>query len=279
VAKVQPETVRPFEEVAGEVKRELAQERAKEGIEAAHDEIEDMRAGARPLADIAKDKNLTLVQVPAVTRDGRDKAGKPVDTLPERDALLAAAFASDVGVDNEALRNRNGGYTWFEVTGIEPARDQTFDEVRAEVERQWREDEIARRLADKARDLVERINKGEAIEALAGEVGAQAKTATELARATAKDDLDKDAVSRIFATPVGKADSAANGTAARAVFKVTAASVSPLVTTTQEAKRIEDQLRDSMADDVIAEYIAQVRKDMNVVVHPEAVRQVVGGEG
>jgi hypothetical protein len=29
---------------------------------------------------------------------------------------------------------------------------------------------------------------------------------------------------------------------------------------------------------VIAQYIAQVRKDMNVVVHPEAVRQVVGGE-
>jgi peptidyl-prolyl cis-trans isomerase D len=62
------------------------------------------------------------------------------------------------------------------------------------------------------------------------------------------------------------------------VFKVTAASVSPLVTTTQDARRIEDQLRDSMSDDVIAEYIAQVRKDMNVVVHPEAVRQVVGGE-
>jgi peptidyl-prolyl cis-trans isomerase D len=270
--------VRPFEEVAGEVKRELAQERAKEGIETAHDELEDMRAGARTLPDIAKEKNLAVVQVPAVTREGRDKAGNPVETLPERDAVVAAAFASDVGVDNEPLRNRAGGYTWYEVTGIEPARDQTFEEVRAEVERQWREDQVAQRLTEKARGLVDRINKGEAIEAIAGEVGAESKSASDLTRGTAKDDLDRDAVNRMFATPVGKADSVANGTGARAVFKVTAASVPPLASTTQEAKRIEDQLRDSMADDLIAQYIAQARKDMNVVVHPEAMRQVVGGE-
>jgi peptidyl-prolyl cis-trans isomerase D len=150
--------------------------------------------------------------------------------------------------------------------------------VRTEVERQWREDQIAQRLSDKARELVERANKGEPIEVLAGELGTPAKTATDLARRTAKEDLAVDAVNRIFATPVGKADSAANGADSRVVFKVTAATVPPLATTTQEAQRIEDQLRDSMADDLIGQYIAQVRKDMNVVIHPEAVRQVVGGE-
>src|SRR5215203_4113700 len=113
-----------------------------------------MRAGAKPLAEIAKEKNLPLVQVPAVTRDGRDKNGQPVESLPEREALVAAAFASDIGVDNEALRHRNGGYTWFEVTGIDAARDRSFEEVRTEVERQWREDQIAQRLSDKARELV-----------------------------------------------------------------------------------------------------------------------------
>jgi peptidyl-prolyl cis-trans isomerase D len=278
VTKVEPEAVRAFEEVAGEIKRELAQEQARDRLETAHDEIEDMRAGAKPLVEIAKEKNLPLVQVPALTRDGRDKNGQPVESLPEREALVAAAFASDIGVDNEALRHRNGGYTWFEVTGIEAARDQSFEEVRTEVERQWREDQIAQRLSDKARELVERANKGEPIEGLAGELGTQAKTATDLARRAPKEDLAVDAVNRIFATPVGKADSAANGADSRVVFKVAAATVPPLATTTQEAQRIEDQLRDSMADDLIGQYIAQVRKDMNVVIHPEAVRQVVGGE-
>ena len=49
-------------------------------------QIEDQRAGARPLAEIAKDKGLTLVQVPAIDHGGRDKAGNVVE-LPEREAL------------------------------------------------------------------------------------------------------------------------------------------------------------------------------------------------
>ena len=51
---------------------------------------------------------------------------------------------------------------------------------------------------------------------------------TDLARNAAKDDLSAEAVNRIFAVPVGKAGNVANGADARAVFKVTAATVPPL---------------------------------------------------
>src|SRR3712207_8136241 len=44
---------------------------------------------------------------------------------------------------------RAGGYVWFDVTGIEPARDRPLEEVRGEVERQWRENEVSQRLSDK----------------------------------------------------------------------------------------------------------------------------------
>ncbi|HEX2552385.1 MAG TPA: SurA N-terminal domain-containing protein [Microvirga sp.] len=278
VTKVQPEAVRPFEEVAGQIRQEIAQERARQSIDRVHDEIEDMRASARPLQEIAREKGLALVQVPAVDRAGRDKSGSPVADLPERDTLLAAAFASDVGVDNEALRTRAGGYVWYDVTGIEPPRERPLDEVRAEVEKQWREDEIGRRLTEKARGLVERLDKGDAIEAVAAEAGAEAKTAADLARRQAAGDLPPDAVNRIFATPVGKAGSVAGGPESRVVFKVTAASVPPYVTTTQEAERVEDQLRSTMSDDLLAEFVAEAQKGIAVTVNQQALRQVVGGE-
>jgi peptidyl-prolyl cis-trans isomerase D len=279
VTDVRPESVRPFEEVAGEIKRQIAQERAAAALEQLHDEIEDMRAGARPLAEIAREKNLALVQIPAVDQAGRDKEGKPVQNLPEAQTLLQAAFASDIGVDNESLRTADGGYVWFDVTGIEPARDKTLEEVRPEVERQWRENEVAQRLADKARALVERLDKGETPEALAGEVGAQAKTATDLARRTAKDDLTAEAVTRIFTTPVGKAGSATNGTDSRAVFKVTSATVPPLLTTTQQAQRAEDQFRDGLSDTLIAEYIAQAQSQVPVTVNQQALQSALGAGG
>jgi peptidyl-prolyl cis-trans isomerase D len=276
VTQIQPESVRPFEEVAAELRQEIAQERAKGQIEKIHDEIEDLRAGAKPLADIAKEKGLPLVQVPAVEAGGLDKAGNPVN-LPEKDAVVKAAFASDIGVDNEALRTATG-YVWYDVSGIEASREKNLDEVRDQVATQWREDQVAQRLSEKANELTGRLEKGEAIEAVAQEAGASVKNATDLARNTAKDDLATEAVNRIFAVPVGKVGHAANGTDARAVFKVTSATVPPLATTTQAAQNIENQLQTGFGDDLISQYIAQVRQDLGVTINQQALRRATGGE-
>ncbi|MDF2688506.1 MAG: peptidylprolyl isomerase [Microvirga sp.] len=276
VMQIQPEAVRPFEEVAAELRQEVARERAQGQIERIHDEIEDLRAGAKPLADIAREKGLTLVQVPAVDTNGLDKAGNPVN-LPEKDAAVKAAFASDIGVDNEALRTGTG-YVWYDVTGIEASREKNLDEVRDQVAAQWREDQVAQRLSEKARGLTERLEKGETIEAVAQDAGASVQTATDLARNAAKDDLTAEAVNRIFAVPVGKAGNAANGPDARAVFKVTSATVPPLVTSTQQAQNTENQLRTGLGDDLIGQYIAQVRQELGVTINQQALRQATGGE-
>ncbi len=274
VTRIQPESVRPFEEVAAEIREALARERAQSQIEQIHDEIEDLRAGAKPLADIAKEKGLALAQVPAMDAQGLDKAGNPVNA-PDREAVAKAAFASDIGVDNEALRT-GSGYVWYDVTGIEPSREKPLDEVRDQVTAQWREDQVAQRLAEKARQMTERLDKGEAIETVAQEANAPVKSATDLARNTAKDDLSAEAVNRIFATPVGKAGNAANAAGSRAVYKVTAATVPPMVTTTQEAQNLENQLRNGISDDLINQYIAQARQDLGVTVNAQALQQATG---
>ncbi|WP_210490797.1 peptidyl-prolyl cis-trans isomerase [Microvirga antarctica] len=275
VTDIQPETVRPFEEVAADIRTELAQSRAKAEIEAVHDAIEDQRAGARPLAEIAKGKGLTLVQIPAVDNAGLDKSGAAV-TLPERDALLKAIFASDFGADNEPLRVANGGYVWYDVTAIDPAREKSLDEVREQVAGLWRDEEVAQRLSQKARLLTERLDKGEAMDVVAKEAGAPVKQADDLARNAAKDDLSAEAVNRIFAVPVDKGGNVANGAGGRAVFKVTAATAPTFVTTTQEADKVATQLKNSMADDLINEYIAKVRQDLGVTINQQALRQATG---
>lgn len=276
VTQIQPEAVRPFEEVSAELRQEVARERAQGQIERIHDEIEDLRAGAKPLADVAREKGLTLVQVPAVDTNGLDKAGNPVN-LPEKDAAVKAAFASDIGVDNEALRTGTG-YVWYDVTGIEASREKNLDEVRDQVAAQWREDQVAQRLSEKARGLTERLEKGETIEAVAQDAGASVQTATDLARNAAKEDLTAEAVNRIFAVPVGKAGNVANGPDARAVFKVTSATVPPLVTSTQQAQNTENQLRTGLGDDLIGQYITQVRQELGVTINQQALRQATGGE-
>ncbi|MDP8919662.1 MAG: peptidylprolyl isomerase, partial [Pseudomonadota bacterium] len=100
----------------------------------------------------------------------------------------------------------------------------------------------------------------------------------DLARNAAKDDLAAEAVNRIFAIPVGKAGHAANGADSRAVFKVTSATVPPLMTTTQEAQTIDNRLKTGLGDDLISQYIAQVRQDLGVTINQQALRQATGGE-
>ena len=278
VTQIEPERVKPYDEVAAEVRRDIALEKARNAINDVHDKVEDQRASARPLPEIAKEQGLPLVAVAALDRSGRDKAGGAVANLPERDALLTAIFGSDVGVDNEALRSKDGGYVWYEIKSIEPARDRPLSEVRGEVAEQWRADEISRRMAEKARGLTERLNKGEAIESIAAEVGEPVKSATDLGRRTARDELSAEVVGRIFSVPVGQAASAEAGNNGRAVFKVAAATVPPFVTTTQEAARLADQMRLFIADDLVAQYVKQAQQDLGVRIYQDAVRRAVGGE-
>lgn len=279
VAAIEPGTVKPFEEDAAALRTEIATERARAEVEPAHDAVEDQRAGAKPLADIARERKLPLLTVPAIDRNGRDAAGAPVAGVPDAGALATAAFRADIGTDNVALRTRNGGYVWFDVTKVEPARDKTLDEVRPQVVQLWREEEIARRLGAKAREVVAALDGGATLEAEAAKLGLTATSAVDLVRGAAKDGLPADAVNRVFATPVGKAGSAPGADNGRVVFKVTSATVPPFVTSTQQAAALEAQLRIAVADDLLGEYIAEVQRGVGVTVNEDAFRRAIGGDG
>jgi peptidyl-prolyl cis-trans isomerase D len=109
-------------------------------------------------------------------------------------------------------------------------------------------------------------------------LGLPAKSASDLARNTAKEDLPADVVNRLFATPVGKAASAAAGEDSRVVFKVAGATMPPFVTSTNEAQRIEEQLRILLTDDLLAQYIGQLQKDLGVTINQQNMRRAIGGE-
>ena len=160
VGKIEPGNQKTYEEVAPQIKREIAESRAKTEIGNLRDKFEDERAAGSTLAEAAKKLGLKSRTIDAVDRSGRGPDGKPVADLPTTPDVIAAAFASDVGVDNDPLQLPDGGYLWYDVTGITPARDRTLDEVKDKVEARWRDDEIAKRLQAKADDMVGKLKAG-----------------------------------------------------------------------------------------------------------------------
>ncbi|CAA2155192.1 Peptidyl-prolyl cis-trans isomerase D [Methylobacterium brachiatum] len=277
VTKIEPGTVKPFEEVEGEIRKNLALSRARDAMETTRDAIEDQRAGAKPLADIATERGLKLVTVKAVDPQGKGPDGQRVADIPDPDTTLPALFRAEIGGDNEPLRTKSGGYVWYDVTGIDAAHDKPLDEVRDGVKAGWTAAEIAKRLQAKGRELVEKLNGGATIEAVAQEVGVNTQEAQDLARNQAKDMLTADDVNLIFATPVGKAGTAAAGNS-RAVFKVTAATMPAFVVDTQADKTITKNFQAALADDVLSQYISEVQKNAGVKIDQAALRRAIGGE-
>lgn len=277
VSKVEPEHVRPFEEVAAEVKRELATTRASTQLRDLHDKIEDQRAAAKPLAEIANEFKLKLRTVGPVDSGLRRPDGTQEEALPGGDSTVQAIFRSDIGVDNEAIRlPRDAGYVWFDVTKIDPARDQSFEEVKAQVEAQWRSDEIANRLSAKTRELVQKLDSGESFDAVAAAAGLTIEQAQDLGRQDQKPELPANVVSLIFGTPVGKSNAAAAGDG-RVLFKVDSATVPPYVRATQDADNFARLLGSSISEDMLMEYVAKLQADLGVSINEAAFRNATGG--
>lgn len=277
VTKIEPGTVKPFEEVEGEIRKGLALARARDSIETTRDAIEDQRAGAKPLSDIATERGLKLVVVKAVDPQGKDPSGRKDTDIPDAETVLPALFRAEIGGDNEPLRTKTGGYIWYDVTNIDPAHDKPLDEVKDAVKAGWTAAETAKRLQAKGRELADKVNKGASMEDAAKEVGVNPQDVQDLARNQPKDMLTADDVNLIFATPVGKAGSAAAGDA-RAVFKVTAATVPAFVADSPSDKTITQSFQAALADDVLSQFIAEVQKNAGVKVDAAALRRAIGGE-
>jgi peptidyl-prolyl cis-trans isomerase D len=276
VVKVEPEQIRPLAEVAPQIKKTIATERAKAQILAVYDKIEDVRSEGHTLAEAAATLKLAARSV-ELDRSGHDPSGMPVNDVPDAQRLLAAAFSADVGVDADPLQVQDG-YVWYEVEGVTPSRDRKLDEVKDKVEASWREDEIATRLKNKAAQILDKLKAGSTLAELAAADGLKVETITGLKRGAASPPLSASATDKLFVTPKDAAASAdAEQPGEQVVFRVTDIVLPKTDMNSDEAKTISQNLNRSLTDDVFSQYIAQVESEIGVTINRNAVAQVVTG--
>ena len=276
VEKIEPGNQKTFEEVAPQIKREIAESRAKTEIGNLRDKFEDERAAGSTLAEAAKKLGLKSRTIDAVDRSGRGPDEKPITDLPTKPDVVAAAFASDVGVDNDPLQLPSGGYLWFDVAGVTPARDRTLDEVKDKVAARWRDDEIAKRLHAKADDMVGKLKAGTALDQLATEAGMKVVTATDLQRGKPGGFAPAKLVEAAFKTPKGvPASAVGDQETTRFVFRVTDVMDPPLDPIA--SKQLTTLLQNSYSDDIVGAYVSRLENEFGVTFNQQALNQVIGG--
>jgi peptidyl-prolyl cis-trans isomerase D len=275
VLKIVPEEAKTFADVAPQIRKDIATERAKAEVQKLHDQIEDARAGGSTLQEAAQKAKVPIVTY-NVDRSGRDPSGKQVANLPHSGEVLAAAFASDVGVDNDPIAV-DDGYVWYDVTAITPAHDRSLDEVKSEVEARWRQDEVASRLKAKAADMLDKLKSGNAFDALAKADGLTIQTTEGLKRGKGTADISANAINAVFHTAKDAYGSSEGDTPSDwVIFRVTAVVTPKLDVGSAEGKRLDEAVQRQESNDIVAQYVAKLETELGTSVNERVLAEATG---
>jgi peptidyl-prolyl cis-trans isomerase D len=273
--KITPEKQSSLEEVKAELTERLKLERAGEEIQAIYDAVEDARASQTSFEEIAAKAGIPFQLLPPLDAQGKGKDGNPVPA-PHAGELVTAAFASDVGVENDAISLDNG-YVWYEVREVIPSALRPFEDVKDKARAAVLAGKLRTLAEEKAKKLVERAKSGAKIEDLATEAGAEVKTAQGLRRAERSDSFGPGAIAALFAVPENGVAFAIepDGRSAR-VMQSQPVMLPPFAAASAEAKEISDRLKGQIADNMLSAYLAALEQQAGVSINETTWRNISG---
>jgi peptidyl-prolyl cis-trans isomerase D len=210
VTEIQHGKVVTFEEAKPELEKKLLKDRAQGAIFDLHDRIEDERAAGTQLSEVANKFKLTYQVFDQVDRQGKRPDGTTVD-LPQKSDLLKAAFATEVGVENDPLDAKDEGLIWYEALGITPQQLKPFDQVKDKVKKDWSLDQQRTGLAKYTDDLVKELNAGKSLAELAKDLNTQVMVTEPLKRDGLTVNVLPTAVTQAFSLPQSGYGSAPSG--------------------------------------------------------------------
>jgi len=160
--------LKPLNEVQAEIEPVLKQQKAAAQAQSVANTIQAL-ARTQGLDKAAAQKNLTVASTGLVAQ---------ADQLPEIGSapdFMNALFGAKKN-DPPAIASTPAGYAIYQVTEIQPAQTPAFDQIKAKVEDQFKDQRAQAMLAQKTQELSDRAHSEHDLAKAAKEVGATVKT-------------------------------------------------------------------------------------------------------
>ncbi|MBO6716596.1 MAG: SurA N-terminal domain-containing protein [Rhizobiaceae bacterium] len=274
VTDIEEARVEPLDSVADQIRTDLALDEARAILLDVYEAYEDARAGGDTMQEAASKQRLSIDTVEADSR-GRTPDGGEVD-LPAQQEVLSGAFESDVGVENPPVNIGSSGFVFYEVEGITPARDRTLDEVRDQVVADWRDDTLARALAERASALHKQLEDGRPFSEIAAELELELKTRRGLKRDSEDIDIGNAGVAAAFGVPrggTGVVRGPSDGT--QVIFRVTEVFEPVGAGPDAVPEQTRNALASGLADDLLDQLVAKLQTQYEVRVNQSAINQAL----
>ncbi|MGV7217378.1 SurA N-terminal domain-containing protein [Bradyrhizobium sp. UFLA05-112] len=275
VDKIEPGAEANYANLAGDIKREIAAERARAKVGELRDKMEDERGGGSSVIEAAQKLGLAAVTIEAVDRSGRTPSGQPAANIPQGLDVVSQAFNSDVGVDNDPISFR-GGYVWYDVLGITPSRERSLDEVRDQVEARWRQDQITAKLRAKATEIVQKVEQGAKLADEAAAINAKVETASGVKREDTPTGVPSSLVAAAFRTAKDGVGQTPGAGGEVIIFRVTDIVDPPVDLASEGIAKLKESLDRSLTDEQVASYVNKLETDIGTTINQAAFAQVTG---
>ncbi|WP_370642297.1 SurA N-terminal domain-containing protein [Afifella sp. H1R] len=279
VVNVEEGSTQPFSAVEPELRKEMAERQSSNEVLALYDQIEDERAGGATLQEVAQKLNLPYQKIDAVAADGTGPDGNEISVPGGRD-LIADAFQSDVGLENDPIHVGTNTFYFYDVTETTPARDRALDEVKPDVVAAWQADQRATRIRDRANALFDRLKSGTPLSEIASEIGKDVETAEGVTRTASQQPdspLSPNAVAQAFAGPQNHvANAEGKDPQNRILLHVDSVTVPAYFEEAAGATQLRDSLGEAIAGDLLQAYNAHLINERSISVNQAIYGQIVG---
>jgi peptidyl-prolyl cis-trans isomerase D len=274
VTEIEPGGETPLAEVRDKIAEDLALEQAREDFLDILDQIEEMRATFQPLEQIGARFNLP-VHALSVTADGSELAAVP--GLPEEDRARVAEriFAAEEEQLTPAITLNANHSLWFDLNAIEPARDQTLDEVRDEVRAAMVAERTLEALAAEAERVVAELDAGRPLTEVAGEFGEEVVRSAPFGRGGAElSAIGPDVAAAAFAGGSDHHGSARNAEGDYVVFEV-----AEIVPAAEPTDAVASYLEQTTRDSLFSQFIGGVRDEAGLRINRQVFDQLIDLDG
>ena len=271
VTGVEPAHVPTFEELEGRLRQEIAMNQAVDSIISIANQLEDELAGGSTLEEAAEQLNLSMTQIEAVSSAGRTPDGTET-ALVGRPVLLSLAFSTTEGAESALTETREGGYAILRVNSVQPPALRPLEDVRAQVVADWEAAQRADAAAKQAEAVAERLRDGEALSAIASELGLTVQTSKPVRRDAGDPaaNVPQDLTTELFALEEGGVATAAvdDGHVVARLAEIRPANAAA---DSAQVNDLRGTVAEAMAGDILAQFGNALRREVEVTTNQSAI--------
>jgi peptidyl-prolyl cis-trans isomerase D len=269
VTKINPGGQTTYDDAKAAIAKSLALTKAKNAYADVQDEVESLRAGMKPLKDIADRYKLKVTTV-AITAGGAELKDVP-GLAAENDTKVATAiFAATQGKLAPTVSIAANDNVWFDLSKVDPARDQTLDEVKDALVTAWTNEKTDQALQAEVKSITTDLDAGKSFQDVAT---AHHQVAT-LSQPITRDGDKTKVLSEQVANQIFSAGPDSHGSAKDGDYLLYhVVDIQPAAG--KPDSKIADFLKTSNQDALYAEFIGGIRDEAGLHINQQALSQAL----